>query len=64
MSTSAKCQTLLLDSQRRLRGIDDFFLKFAKKASLFNSWVENVEEDLTDPVQCNYVQEIKVCYFS
>lgn len=35
------------------------YLTFAKKASAFNSWFENAEEDLTDPVRCNSLEEIK-----
>ena len=35
------------------------YLLFAKKASAFNSWFENAEEDLTDPVRCNSVEEIE-----
>ena len=31
---------------------------FAKKASAFNSWFENAEEDMTDPVRCNSLEEI------
>lgn len=42
------------------RQVEDLFLLFAKKASAFNSWFENAEEDLTDPVRCNSVEEIKV----
>eukprot|EP00049_Salpingoeca_infusionum_P019358 m.361515 g.361515 ORF g.361515 m.361515 type:complete len:2425 (-) comp19658_c0_seq1:287-7561(-) len=38
--------------------IDDLFLKFAQKASQFNSWFENAEEDLTDPVRVNSLDEI------
>ena len=38
------------------------YLLFAKKASAFNSWFENAEEDLTDPVRCNSVEEIEVNY--
>jgi len=34
-------------------------LSFAKKASAFNSWFENAEEDLTDPVRCNSLDEIR-----
>ncbi|CAI5455840.1 unnamed protein product [Caenorhabditis angaria] len=30
-----------------------------KKASTFNSWFENAEEDLTDPVRCNSLEEIR-----
>ena len=40
--------------------VEELFLNFAKKASAFNSWFENVEEDLTDSVRCNSVEEIKV----
>ena len=40
--------------------MEDLYLTFAKKASAFNSWFENAEEDLTDPVRCNSVEEIKV----
>lgn len=42
-----------------LRGVDDLFRKFAKQASLFNLWFENVEEDLTDPVRFTYIREIE-----
>lgn len=34
-------------------------MTFAKKASAFNSWFENAEEDLTDPVRCNSLEEIR-----
>ena len=40
--------------------VEDLFLLFAKKASAFNSWFENAEEDLTDPVRCNSIEEIRV----
>ena len=40
--------------------MEDLYLTFAKKASAFNSWFENAEEDLTDPVRCNSVEEIMV----
>ena len=46
--------------QDKYRQIEDLYLTFAKKASAFNSWFENAEEDLTDPVRCNSVEEIKV----
>ena len=39
--------------------VEDLFLTFAKKASAFNSWFENAKEDLTDPVRCNSLEEIK-----
>jgi spectrin alpha len=39
--------------------IDNLFLEFAHKASQFNSWFENAEEDLTDPVRVNSLEEIR-----
>jgi hypothetical protein len=46
--------------QEQYRQVEDLYLTFAKKASAFNSWFENAEEDLTDPVRCNSVEEIMV----
>lgn len=48
----------LLAMQEQFRQIEDLYLTFAKKASAFNSWFENAEEDLTDPVRCNSIEEI------
>ncbi|KXJ20343.1 Spectrin alpha chain, non-erythrocytic 1 [Exaiptasia diaphana] len=48
----------LIQSQEQYKKVEDLFLLFAKKASAFNSWFENAEEDLTDPVRCNSVEEI------
>ncbi|XP_075238969.1 spectrin alpha chain-like isoform X4 [Convolutriloba macropyga] len=44
---------------KHFQGVEDKFLLFAKKASSFNSWFENAEEDLSDPVKCNSIDEIK-----
>merc|ERR1712047_121548 len=49
----------LLQVQEQFRQIEELFLTFAKKASAFNSWFENAEEDMTDPVRCNSVEEIR-----
>lgn len=49
----------LIGMQDQFRQIEDLYLTFAKKASAFNSWFENAEEDLTDPVRCNSIEEIK-----
>merc|ERR1711997_1276447 len=49
----------LLQVQEQFRQIEELFLTFAKKASAFNSWFENAEEDMTDPVRCNSIEEIK-----
>ncbi|XP_017774793.1 PREDICTED: spectrin alpha chain isoform X2 [Nicrophorus vespilloides] len=56
--SDARKQRLLL-MQDQFRQIEDLFLTFAKRASAFNSWFENAEEDLTDPVRCNSIEEIK-----
>jgi spectrin alpha len=52
-------QAGLHNSQDLFRRVDDLFLDFAHKASQFNSWFENAEEDLTDPVRVNSLEEIK-----
>nr|CAH7757313.1 unnamed protein product [Callosobruchus chinensis] len=49
----------LLRMQDQFKQIEELFLMFAKRASAFNSWFENAEEDLTDPVRCNSIEEIK-----
>jgi spectrin alpha len=49
----------LIRMQEHFKQIEDLFLTFAKKASAFNSWFENAEEDLTDPVRCNSLEEIR-----
>ncbi|CAM1308143.1 SPTAN1 (predicted), partial [Pycnogonum litorale] len=49
----------LLMMQEQFKQIEDLFLTFAKKASAFNSWFENAEEDLTDPVRCSSIEEIR-----
>jgi hypothetical protein len=56
--SSARKDRLLL-MQEQFRQIEDLYLTFAKKASAFNSWFENAEEDLTDPVRCNSIEEIR-----
>lgn len=43
----------------QFKQIEDHFLTFAKRASAFNSWFENAEEDLTDSVTCNSVEEAR-----
>ncbi|TKR73840.1 hypothetical protein L596_021099 [Steinernema carpocapsae] len=48
----------LLRAQENFKKIEELYLTFAKKASAFNSWFENAEEDLTDPVRCNSLEEI------
>ena len=60
LADSEERKQTLLRLQEQYRNIEDLYLAFAKKASAFNSWFENAEEDLTDPVRCNSVEEIKV----
>uniref|UniRef100_A0AC35U4B9 Spectrin alpha chain n=1 Tax=Rhabditophanes sp. KR3021 TaxID=114890 RepID=A0AC35U4B9_9BILA len=49
----------LINYRKNYEKIEELFLTFAKKASNFNSWFENAEEDLTDPVRCNNPEEIR-----
>jgi hypothetical protein len=51
---------LLCPRYKKYEEIDSLLLEFAKKASEFNMWFENAEEDLSDPVhnQLNSLDEI------
>merc|ERR1711899_288741 len=59
LADSAGREQRLLQVQDQFRQIEELYLTFAKKASAFNSWFENAEEDMTDPVRCNSIEEIK-----
>merc|ERR1719193_2863845 len=59
LADSAAREKRLLEVQDQFRQIEELYLTFAKKASAFNSWFENAEEDMTDPVRCNSVEEIR-----
>ncbi|OQV13288.1 Spectrin alpha chain [Hypsibius exemplaris] len=59
LQDAARRKEHLQTMQDRFRQIEELYLLFAKKASAFNSWFENAEEDLTDPVRCNSVEEIE-----
>merc|ERR1712226_477417 len=59
LSDSHNRKARLLQVQEQFRQIEELYLTFAKKASAFNSWFENAEEDMTDPVRCNSVEEIR-----
>ena len=59
LQTSGLIREKLKKAEDRFRNIEELFLRFAKKASAFNSWFENAEEDLTDPVKCNSLEEIR-----
>merc|ERR1712198_31110 len=59
LSDSQQREKRLLEVQDEFRQIEELYLTFAKKASAFNSWFENAEEDMTDPVRCNSIEEIR-----
>merc|ERR1712200_277550 len=59
LADSNNRKTRLMQVQDQFRKIEELFLLFAKKASAFNSWFENAEEDMTDPVRCNSIEEIR-----
>ena len=48
-----------MQTEAQLKDIDKLCLDFAKRASQLNSWLENAEEDLTEPVRVNTVEEIE-----
>ncbi|XP_055312363.1 spectrin alpha chain isoform X2 [Sitodiplosis mosellana] len=58
-NASTERKNRLISMQDQFRQIEELYLTFAKKASAFNSWFENAEEDLTDPVRCNSIEEIR-----
>lgn len=58
-SESERRKNELLQLQNQYKKVEELYLDFAKRASTFNSWFENAEEDLTDPVRCNSLDEIR-----
>jgi spectrin alpha len=59
IGSSQDRRAALLLSQDKYKELEDLHLEFAKKASGFNSWFENAEEDLTDPVRVNSLEDIE-----
>lgn len=62
-NASTERKNRLISMQDQFRQIEELYLTFAKKASAFNSWFENAEEDLTDPVRyvaINYFPSVSV----
>lgn len=49
----------LLEKQLPLEEAEKLFMKFAEKASAFNNWCENAEENLSEPVHCVSLNEIR-----
>ena len=59
MGASEKRWRELREAEINMKSIDDLLLEFAKRAYELNSWFENAEEDLTDPVKCFSLEQIK-----
>ncbi|XP_054977169.1 spectrin alpha chain, erythrocytic 1 [Sorex araneus] len=56
---SASHRQKLLEKQLPLQKAQDLFMAFAHQASAFNNWCENAEEDLSEPVHCLSLNEIR-----
>ncbi|KAM5236514.1 spectrin alpha chain, erythrocytic 1 [Ctenodactylus gundi] len=59
LEASAAHRQKLMEKQLPLQEAEDLFMKFAHKASAFNNWCENAEEDLSEPVRCVSLSEIR-----
>ncbi|XP_004640065.1 spectrin alpha chain, erythrocytic 1 [Octodon degus] len=49
----------LIEKQLPLQQAEELFMEFANKASAFNNWCENAEEDLSEPVHCVSLNEVR-----
>ncbi|XP_036895269.1 spectrin alpha chain, erythrocytic 1 isoform X2 [Sturnira hondurensis] len=58
LEVSADHRQKLLEKQLPFQKAEELFMEFAHKASVFNHWCENVEEDLSEPVHCVSLNEI------
>ncbi|KAM9686923.1 spectrin alpha chain, erythrocytic 1 isoform 1-T2 [Trichechus inunguis] len=59
LEASAAHREKLLKKQLPLEEAENLFMDFAHKASLFNNWCENAEEDLSEPVHCDNLSDIR-----
>ncbi|KAF7470861.1 spectrin alpha chain erythrocytic 1 [Marmota monax] len=59
LEASAAHREKLLEKQLPLQKAEELFMEFAHKASAFNNWCENVEEDMSQPVHCVSLQEVR-----
>ncbi|XP_004415736.1 PREDICTED: spectrin alpha chain, erythrocytic 1 [Odobenus rosmarus divergens] len=59
LEASAAHREKLLEKQLPLQQAEELFMEFAHKASAFNHWCENTEEDLLEPVHCVSLNEIR-----
>ena len=53
----------LMRSLELSKKVDDLFIQFSKKASVFYSWIESAKEDLVEPVICSSFEEIERLQF-
>ncbi|XP_045697382.1 spectrin alpha chain, erythrocytic 1 [Phyllostomus hastatus] len=58
LEVSAAHRQKLLEKQLPIQKAEELFMEFAHKASSFNHWCENVEEDLSESVHCVSLNEI------
>ncbi|CAH6789544.1 spectrin alpha chain, erythrocytic 1 [Phodopus roborovskii] len=59
LEASAAHRQKLQEKQLPLQKAEELFMEFAHKASAFNNWCENAEEDLSEPVHCVSLNEIR-----
>uniref|UniRef100_A0A8C7C107 Spectrin alpha chain, erythrocytic 1 n=1 Tax=Neovison vison TaxID=452646 RepID=A0A8C7C107_NEOVI len=59
LEASAAHKEKLLEKQLPLQQAEELFMEFAHKASAFNHWCENAEEDLSEPVHCVSLNAIR-----
>ncbi|XP_066111276.1 spectrin alpha chain, erythrocytic 1 [Saccopteryx bilineata] len=59
LEAAAAHREKLLQKQLPLQKAEELFMEFAQKASAFNHWCENAEEDLSEPVHCVSLNEIR-----
>ncbi|XP_045640354.1 spectrin alpha chain, erythrocytic 1 [Ursus americanus] len=59
LEASAAHRQKLLEKQLPLQQAEELFMEFAHKASAFNHWCENAEENLSEPVHCVSLNEIR-----
>ncbi|XP_037681556.1 spectrin alpha chain, erythrocytic 1 [Choloepus didactylus] len=59
LEASAAHRQKLLENQLPFQKAEELFMEFAHKASAFNSWCENAQEDLSEPVHCVSLNEIR-----
>ncbi|XP_058516471.1 spectrin alpha chain, erythrocytic 1 [Ochotona princeps] len=59
LEAAAAHRQRLLEKQLPLKKAEDLFMEFAQRASAFNNWCENAEENLSEPVHCISLNEIR-----